>query len=86
MSSKPWKWVTEGGSRKLVSPDGVVLEARVSRFRPPTIVVKDSSDARAIELLPQIVERLRAAEIALRANGVLIGADRIKELLALIQG
>lgn len=86
MSPKPWKWQLEGGTRRLCSPDGVVLEARVSRYRPPTIVFRRPSDARAIELVPEMIERLRSAEIALRANGVEIGADRIKELLALIQG
>lgn len=86
MSPKPWKWVVEGGSRKLVSPEGTVLEARISRFKPPSVYVRRPTDARAIELVPEMVERLRTAEIALRAAGILVGADRIKELLALIQG
>jgi hypothetical protein len=85
MSPAPWKWDTSKGSRKLVGADGsIVLEARASRFKPPSIYV-GADDALAIEAVPEMVALLISAEIALRLSNITVSADRIKDLLARIK-
>lgn len=85
ITPRPWLWVNVQGARKLVAPTGPVLEARLSAYKPPSIVVKDG-DALAIEAVPELVETLRTAELALRLRGDLGDtANRIKDLLAKIQ-
>lgn len=86
LSPGPWKWITTKGAKKLVAADGqtVILEARASRFKPPSVYVKGRVNCRAIEAAAEMIETLRMAEIAMRFNGQLGGAERIKELLAKI--
>jgi hypothetical protein len=80
-----WKWETKNGAKMLVSPTDIVLEARASKYKPPSIYVKPK-DARAIELVPEMIEVLKTAEMIMRVNNVLVGANRIRELLTKIQG